>query len=193
MMKFINQKTIELDREISDLDKFVLKFINILKKHTEYVLISGYVAILLGRSRTTEDVDLFIPRLSRESFSKLYTELLSQNFWSINADAETELFEMLSENLGIRFADKGKVIPNMEIKFVKDELDQLSLKEKIKVIIAKDQELIISDIPLQIAYKRFVLKSPKDLEDAEHLRKLFNVSDDKINKYQLVFKKYGRL
>lgn len=84
-----------MDREISDLDKFVLKFINILKKHTEYVLISGYVAILLGRSRTTEDVDLFIPRLSRENFSKLYAELLSQNFWSINADAETELFEML--------------------------------------------------------------------------------------------------
>ena len=63
-MKFINARTIQLDRELSDLDIFVLDFVKVLEQHVHYVLISGYVAILFGRSRTTEDVDMFIEQLS---------------------------------------------------------------------------------------------------------------------------------
>jgi len=55
-MEWINGKKIKLDKPINELDKFVLHFIKILEKHVDYVIISGYVAIPLGRSRATEDV-----------------------------------------------------------------------------------------------------------------------------------------
>ncbi|MBU2634051.1 MAG: hypothetical protein KJ674_02295 [Nanoarchaeota archaeon] len=64
-MKFINSKTIQLDKDLNELDKFVLKFIKILEKHTSYVIVSGYVSILLGRTRATEDVDVFIKELNK--------------------------------------------------------------------------------------------------------------------------------
>ena len=55
-----DKKEIILDKELNELDKYVLEFIKILEKHVDYVIISGYVSILLGRSRSTEDIDLFI-------------------------------------------------------------------------------------------------------------------------------------
>ena len=192
-MKIIDEKTIQLDRELSELDQIVLKFVNILQKHVRYVLVSGYVAILFGRSRGTEDVDFIIEKLSKDKFFKLYHELLENGFWSISVDDPQELFALLSEEkLAVRFAEKGKVFPNMEVKFVRDALDTWALKERIKIII-KNGDLFTSQIEMQIAYKKFILKSPKDLEDARHLQKLFNVNEDKINKYKLILEQYGRI
>ena len=62
-MRFINKKTIEINRELSDLDSFTIGFVNILTKHTSYVIVSGYVAILLGRARASEDIDIIIPKI----------------------------------------------------------------------------------------------------------------------------------
>jgi hypothetical protein len=39
------------NKVVSKLDLFVADFINILKKYTDYVVVSGYVSILFGRSR----------------------------------------------------------------------------------------------------------------------------------------------
>jgi len=192
LMEFIDEKTIKLNRELSDLDRIVLKFVNILKKHTNYVLISGYVAILFGRSRGTEDVDFIIEKISKEKFNKFYDELIKEGFWAINSDDFNELFSMLSDRLAIRFAEKNKVIPNMEVKFVKDNIDQLALNDKIKVI-TNSGELWISNISMQIAYKKFILKSPKDMEDANHLQKLFEIDDEKINNCKELLQQYGKI
>jgi hypothetical protein len=191
-MKFLDNNNIELERELNELDNFVLDFVKILQKHTNYVLISGYVALLFGRSRGTEDVDLFIEKLNEDKFNELYRDLLKNGFWSINANSAKELFSMLNDKLAIRFAKKDDVIPNMEVKFVKDTLDELTMKNRIKVI-TNDGELFISKIELQIAYKRFVLKSEKDLEDALYLQNIFNISEEKVNKYKLLLKENDRL
>jgi hypothetical protein len=53
-MKVIDNKTIEIDRELSDLDKFTIDFVKILEKHVNYVLVSGYVSILLIRARPSK-------------------------------------------------------------------------------------------------------------------------------------------
>ena len=66
-MKFINKNTIKLYKEINELDKFVLKFVEVLQKHTLYVIVSGYVAILLGRNRATDDIDIFVPKTGKEN------------------------------------------------------------------------------------------------------------------------------
>lgn len=191
-MEIIDEQTIKLDRELSELDTLVLDFVHLLEKYTEYVLISGYVAILLGRSRTTEDVDLFIPRMSKEKFVSFYRDLLQKGFWSVLVDSEDELYALLGDNLSVRFARKGTAIPNFEVKFVKDQLDEFTLREKVTVI-TRGGNLIISRLDLQIAYKRLVLKSSKDLEDARHLQKTFSIPEENINKYQVLFKRYGRL
>ena len=192
VMEIIDEKTIKLDRELNELDRFVIRFIRIFEKHTSYVIISGYVAILFGRTRGTEDVDLIIPQMDKENFKKLYQDLLNNNFWSVTVDSIDELYSMLEDSLAIRLADRGKVLPNIEIKFVKDELDKFSLKNKIEVI-TKSGSLFTSRIELQIVYKKFVLKSQKDLEDARHLQKLFELDDEKINQYKILLEKYERL
>jgi len=54
-MEYYNEKgEIKINKELNNLDKFVLDFISLLE---EYVIVSGYVSILLRRSRATEDVD----------------------------------------------------------------------------------------------------------------------------------------
>ncbi len=49
------------DRELSLLDSFVLSFTkHLASNNIKYVIVSGYVAILFGRSRISEDVDILI-------------------------------------------------------------------------------------------------------------------------------------
>lgn len=79
-MKFVSKDIIELDRELSDLDLFTLEFIRILRKYCKYVIISGYVSILLGRSRSSEDVDIIIPKIEKSKFSQLVNELKKMIF-----------------------------------------------------------------------------------------------------------------
>ena len=51
---------IKFNKELNELDKFVLKFVAVLERlKIKYVLISGYVAILFGRSRSSENIGRF--------------------------------------------------------------------------------------------------------------------------------------
>ena len=170
-MKFVNRNLIEIDRELSDLDTFTIDFVKILKKYTKYVLVSGYVSILLGRSRSSEDVDIIIQKIDFSTFQNLYKELKKNGFYCINAEDESDLFEYLVDNLAIRFARKQTIIPNIEMKFIKNKFDEISLKKSISVIVQKET-LNISPLELQIAFKEEILRSPKDLEDANHIRQI---------------------
>lgn len=72
----LNNDTLTISRERSELDKDVLAFTQVLNKcDIEYVIISGYVAILTGRSRSTEDIDVIIEALSESETKQLVTEL----------------------------------------------------------------------------------------------------------------------
>ena len=52
-------RVLKFEKELSELDRLVIDFVRVLDKSgTSYVIVSGYIAILLGRSRTTEDVVL---------------------------------------------------------------------------------------------------------------------------------------
>jgi hypothetical protein len=77
----------------------------------------------------------------------------------------------LENHNAIRFAQKGNFIPNMEMKFVKNDLDRYSMKKR-KHVKLNDRSLFISPLELQIPYKLF-LGSKKDVEDARFLFKLF--------------------
>ena len=184
-----DKREIILERKLNKLDSFVLDFIKVLEKDADYVIVSGYVSILLGRTRATEDIDLLVSKMSEQEFQSLWKDLNNNNFECINTSKPEEAFQMLKEH-AIRFFKKGKPIPNIEFKIIKTDLDKYSFENKIKVILNLGV-LLISPLELQIAYKLFLaadgvdeeLQSDKDIEDARHLYNLFK---EKINKEELL-------
>lgn len=168
-MRFINKNIIKLDKVMNELDKFVLKFVKILEKHTDYVIVSGYVAILFGRDRATDDIDIIIPKTDKTKLKLLYDDLIKNGYWCLNSSKLDDLYDILTSKHSIRFAFKPRVTPNVELKFSKDIYDDIALKKPITIKIS-NKELKTSFLELQIAYKEEVLKSNKDLEDARHLR-----------------------
>jgi hypothetical protein len=173
-------REIKLDRELNNLDNFVIDFCSLLDN---YVVVSGYVSILFGRSRATEDVDLLIPEMKEEEFEKLWKKIYDNGFWCINTPDSKEAFRMLKE-FAIRFA-KEKAVPNIEFKMIKKDIDKFSLDNKIKVK-TNGGILFISPLELQIAYKLFLSSeiADKDMEDALYLYHIFK---DKINKEELIY------
>ncbi len=170
--KFSKRKIV-FNRPLSELDRLVLKFVKVLEKQkAEYVIVSGYVAILFGRSRNTEDVDLFIKELDFKRFESLWNALFKAGFECINAaNAKAAWEDYLRENLAIRFAQKGSFEPNFEVKFPKSKYNRYSLEQKIAVLL-NGEKLMTSELELQIAFK-LSLGSDKDFEDARHLFKVF--------------------
>lgn len=196
-MEFSKGKIV-FNRELSNLDKFVIEFAGILNSiKIRYVIVSGYVSILFGRSRATEDIDLFIGRISKEKFDEFMINIEERGMWGLNSTDNIELYSMLEDNLAIRIAEKGKAIPNFELKFPKKDTDFFSLNNPTKVVI-NDKKILISPIEMQISYKLY-LGSEKDIEDAVHVYQIFkekldkNLLDELIQKLDVKDKaeKYG--
>ncbi len=160
------------NRELSLLDSFVLSFTeHLVTNNIKYVVVSGYVAIFFGRSRISEDVDILIEHISFEKFLKFWSEI-EQSYECLNTSNPHEAYKDYLENHhAIRIARKGSFIPNIELKFVKNDLDRYSLEHRRHIELAK-RSLYLSPLELQIPYKLF-LGSEKDIEDARFLFKLF--------------------
>ncbi len=165
------------NKTLSGLDTFVLDFLSVLKAYTDYVIVSGYVTILFGRARGTEDIDIIIEKIDSGMFERFFNDLTERNYWFLNSDDQNDLFNMLNENLAVRIAKIDEIIPNIELKFVKDYFDNFSLKNSLKVMIG-DHEMKISPIELQIPYKLY-LSGDKDIEDAIYLHEIFKETIDR--------------
>ncbi len=53
----VKDDVIILHRDLTELDLFLKQFLDVLKNHCDYVVVSGYVSITTGRTRGTEDID----------------------------------------------------------------------------------------------------------------------------------------
>jgi hypothetical protein len=141
------------------------------KLNVKYVVVSGYVSILFGRNRSSEDIDIIIEKLTLPKFGMLWNEL-NKEFECINAENKDSAYkDYLLTHHAIRFSRKGEFIPNMEIKFPKIDLDDWTIANRKEVSLNKHQ-IFISPLELQIPFKLF-LGSEKDIEDAKYLYKLF--------------------
>lgn len=191
-IKFEGNKII-FDKVLSDLDKFVLETLEFID--FRYVIVNGYIPILFGRSRGTEDVDIIIEKMSYENFFGFCEKLTKNGYWFLNSENPKELFEMLEEGDSIRLAKRDMVIPNMELKFPKNKYDNYSLQNS-RIVVMNSNQLRISSLEIQIPYK-FYLGSEKDIEDALYLYDLFSKSIDKIvlfkfcEDFGVELKKYG--
>ena len=126
----------------------------------------------LGARVATEDVDVFIKAIDKAQFGSLYASLRNAGFWCLNGESDSELYSYLAEGLALRFACEGTVFPNFEVKFAKKFLDLEAFSDVLNVIMPLGA-LKVSSLERQIAFKRYWLKSEKDLADAEHLEKVF--------------------
>lgn len=176
-LEFRYKEIIMNGKELNSLDEKVIKLVNLID--FEYVIMSGYLAILFGRSRATEDVDMFI-RVDKDKFYSFYDKLSKNNFYIINAENKEEGYEFLKEGIALRIAENGEFIPNFELKLPKIEIDRITMKNKIKVKFGKN-ELNISQIEIQIAFKLF-LGTEKDYLDAKHL---YNTFEDHLDRKEL--------
>jgi hypothetical protein len=165
-----------MERGISDrsiLDAFAEEFCKIAEKHVKYIVVSGYVAISHGRFRTTEDIDMIIEKIGFKKFEAFHNHLDEAGFHCMQSTKVKEIYEYLAAGDGIRYVRKETFLPpEMEIKFAKDELDELQLKTRKKMPFT-GLDIWFSSIEMNIAFKEELLKGPKDLEDARHLRRIY--------------------
>lgn len=180
------------DKELTELDNFVLDFVKILKKNFDYAIVSDYISILFGLSRGIEDVNILVEKIDRKSFFDFHDEL-KESFDFLSLDDADELYGMHVENLGIRVSKKNEVIPNIRFKVAETDVESYVMDNRIKVQF-DDNSLYISPIELQIAYK-ISLGSGKDIEDAVYLYELLreNIERDEFERWAKhfdVFDKY---
>ena len=174
-----------MSRNIDDktiLDKFTEDFTRIAEKHTRYAIVGGFIAIVHGRSRGTEDIDMIIEKLPKDRFILLHNDLANNNFECIQSENPETIYEYLENKDSVRYIKKGQFVPEMEIKFAKDLLDQHVLNTRIKIPETK-LDVYFANIEATIAFKEELLGSDKDMEDAKHLRILYknNLKEKEID------------
>jgi hypothetical protein len=160
-----------VERSANALDELAIEFSDLLSDMAiEHVFVAGYVAILTGRARSTEDIDVLLEPLPESEVDALFTELRDAGYWGPAMPLEAT-YENLSEGANIWIAPEDQVTPHLEVKFTRDEFDRASLGNAIDAHVG-GSTVPIGSLELQIAYKLY-LGGEKDLEDAAHLYVLF--------------------
>ena len=79
----------------------------------------------------------------------------------------------------------------MEMKFAKDRLDLLQLDQRVKLELT-GLKVWFSDVNINVAFKEEYLKSTKDLEDARHLRIVYQemIDEEKIRQFKEMIRRY---
>ena len=104
-------------KEITTLDKLVIKFIEVMGK-IDYVIVSGYIAIFFGRIRGTEDIDILLNKMDIKQVEELHVRLLKSGFEPVNnVENAKDAYDLLSEGSSLRYAEKGTWAPNFELKW----------------------------------------------------------------------------
>lgn len=184
-------EVIVINRDLTELDLFVKDFLDVLKKHCDYLIVSGFVSISTGRTRGTEDVDLLIPLLSRERFTALFDDLMVNGFWCYQGDSVDEVHPYIKELSSIRFAKINQMFPNMEVIPItekkKAKFFEFTHPQKMKV---QNFQFKVPPLEFEILYKEIILGGQKDLADAKHLRTFFAnfLKKEKFKEYEPIIR-----
>ena len=188
----VENGTIIINRELTKLDLFVKDFLDVLKKHSDYLIVSGFVSISTGRTRGTEDVDILAQKLDKTKFVLLLGDLFKNSFWCYQGDTIDEIWKYIENGDNIRFAKEGEMFPNVEFisvdKSKPTKYFEFTHPQKIKI---QDFEFKIPPIEFEILYKEIVLAGKKDIEDAQHLRTFFSelIKKERFKEYEPIIKK----
>lgn len=172
--------------------KTCVEFCHIIEKYTEYVVVSGFFVITSGRSRATEDIDIISKRIDLKTFKKMHMDLTRNNFICMQSSDPNKIFyTYLIENIPVRYFKENKLIPNVELKFTKDKLDEYQIENREKIDFT-GVDVFFSSIEMNIAFKEELLKSKKDLEDAKYLRIVYKnkINEKEVERIKDLIKKY---
>lgn len=188
----IDKGTIVIQRDLTELDMFVKDFLDVLKIHSGFLVVSGYVSICTGRTRGTEDVDILVPALGKEAFSSLFNDLQNNNFWCYQGDSASSVYRYIKNLNSIRFARKDQIFPNIEL----IPFDQTRKAKSFEFghpieIRVQNFQFKIPPIEFEILYKELILKGKKDFEDAKHLRTFFSeiIKNEKFKEYRVIIER----
>lgn len=185
----IENSTIIMNRGLTELDKFLRDFLDIMKKYSDYLVVSGFVSISSGRTRGTEDIDILVPVLSKKKFCKMFTDLIENEFWCYQSENCESAYEYIEKLNSIRFARKDEMFPNIEFipinETKKAKFFEFTHPQKMKI---EEFEFLIPPIEFEILYKEMVLGGKKDIADAKHLREFFSdiIDKNKLKEYQTI-------
>jgi hypothetical protein len=188
----VENGTIIINRELTRLDLFVRGFLDVLKKHSDYLIVSGFVSISTGRTRGTEDIDILAQKLTKIKFALLLEELFRNKFWCYQGDTIDEIWRHIENGDNIGFAKEGEMFPNVEFisvdKSKPTKYFEFTHPQKIKI---QDFEFKIPPIEFEILYKEIVLADKKDIGDARHLRTFFSelIKKERFKEYEPIIKK----
>lgn len=156
-----------VDRDPNELDELAIEFSALLSDlEIDHVYVAGYVAILAGRARATQAVDVLLEPCDRATVETLVERLDDRDFWGPAMPLE-DAHEMLSGGDLVRVARDGEMVPHLEVKYASNEFDRASLENAITARIG-GVDLPIGPLELPIAYKLY-LGTGTDFEDAAHL------------------------
>lgn len=185
----VKDDVIVMNRSITKLDVFVRDFIDVLKKHTDYLIVSGFVSISAGRTRGTEDVDVLVVLKDNDTFVRFFDEIKKSGFWCYQGDAEQDVYPYIENMQNIRFARINEIFPNIEMIPIstknKAKFFEFTRPQKMRIA---DFEFNIPPIEFEILYKELVLGGKKDIDDARHLRVFFSdiIKDEKFKEYRQI-------
>lgn len=156
-----------IEKPANALDRLILDVASILDAvGVRYVVVSGYVAVLFGRARATEDIDVITERFDRATADELAAALQSAGYWGPAMPLD-DLYETVADDLPVRIAEVDHRVPTIELKFASGSADLASLHNPVTVRLP-DGSLQIGPLELQIAYK-LNMGAQRDFEDALYL------------------------
>lgn len=185
----IEGDVIVINRDLTELDLFVQKFLDILKEYSDYLIVSGFVSISTGRARGTEDIDILVPIMGKSKFRSLLRKLQNNGFWCYQGDNAEEVYGYIRNFSNVRFAKVNEMYPNVEFvpidKTKKTKFFEFTHPQKMRV---QDFEFKVPPIEFEILYKELVLAGEKDIADAKHLRALFSelIKNEKFKEFKRV-------
>ena len=183
-----------MDRTVKEkniLDDFCIRFCRIVDKHCKYIIVSGFVAIASGRSRGTEDIDMVISKMPLKKFYHLHEDLLKHCFECVQSSKADEIYEYLSGKNSVRYILKDILVPEMELKFAKDIIDEYQLLHRQKLGFT-ELPVWFGSVEANIAFKEEYLKSEKDMADAKHLRIVYSevIQESEIKKVKNMIRRH---
>jgi len=176
----VDRGTIFLEKNsLSEDDRIAMLFAETLNElGVRYSVIAGYVAILFGRARRSDDIDFITYPLAEDEFLKFCLLLRDRGFKLVQGDIGSEgsirkVYEgYLERGFSIRFTYGDLILPNIWFKTARSPLQYYGIDNSLTVIVNKKHLIKIAPLELQIAYKLY-LGSEKDLGDAVFLYTLF--------------------
>jgi len=143
-----------------------------------YAIVAGYIAILFGRARRSDDIDFVLEYLGEDKFVNLCRKARRAGFTMMQGNIESEesvrdvYRGYLVRGYSVRFMYGDIILPNIEAKLATTSVHRYVIFHSIRVVVNNEYTLRVSPLELQIAYKLY-LGSDKDIGDAIFLYTLF--------------------